>query len=114
MARRGVEEYRFRGYARRIGNRWYVNIIDLSLDAEADTLREAFAKVDHAIVGYIRTVRARDLGKAYLHRPSSWEHHCYYYWCRLKNMVSADELLDKPTGRPSVFDRNLPKMALAS
>jgi len=44
-----VQEYRFRGYVRRIGNRWYVNIIDLSLDAEADALPEAMQKIDDAM-----------------------------------------------------------------
>jgi len=112
-----VQEYRFRGYVRRIGNRWYVNIIDLSLDAEADALPEAMQKIDDAMVGYFKTVLAKNLGKEFLHRPSSWEHHCYYYWCKLKNLihpVSASGTSPKHPSVPPVFDRNLPKMALAT
>lgn len=83
------KEYRFRTYLRPNGPGWYANCIDLCLDAEGDTLHETLQKLNDSVMGYLQTVRERDLGAAFLHRPSAWRHRLWYYSIKIAAWIKG-------------------------
>ena len=109
------QEYRFRAYARATDSGWYINCIDLCLDAEAETFDQAVRKLDDALVGYIQVVLDKKLGKEFLCRPSSWEHYIRYYEIKIRIWVrSLFSVMRLPKqSKYSTIDRSVPLPCVA-